>query len=261
MTIRSSGHNTHTKTNKVWARDPRLRGHNQTHFGQGKRSRRLPSRLEGHAVDDCITAEYAMLAVSDLANITLAKLEKASAEETPHGEVEVREGVHYRRGTNRVYIPRCFRQQVMYLAYAYAGGHIGIGKTIKVLTRTVWWPELAEDVAAFIAGCLLCQCLRRKREKMGTGSLERDRFNELISIDYVGPRDHDGRICYALIIVDHCTRFAMGASTLDPTAQFAWNVLRLRWIPVFGAPSLILSAFSHSRRHFRTHCEDPTSNT
>lgn len=139
----------------------------------------------------------------------------------------------------------------MYLAHAHGGGHVGIGKTIKDLTRAVWWPHLAEEVAAFVAGCLLCQCLRSKRSVPGQGSLERDRFNELVSLDFIGPRNHNGEDLWGLILIDHCTRFAAGLTTDSPCAQVAWDFLRLRWIPYFGNPALVLTDNSPFGKDFK----------
>lgn len=93
------------------------------------------SRVEGHEVDEEISQHYALLALEDVISLTPEVLAEAVKEEGPLPEVEERGGVFFKRGTRKAYFPKRYREQVMYLAHAFAGGHMGIGKTIKVLTR------------------------------------------------------------------------------------------------------------------------------
>lgn len=199
------------------------------------------SRLDGHEVDAGIEGSYALLSLDEVTNITPEKLAAATREEGENAELEEKEGIFLLRHTRKAYVPKKYREQLIYLAHAYSGGHVGVGKTIKILTRNLWWPKLADEVASFVAGCLLCQCFRRKKSEPGKGLLERPFFNEIVSLDYVGPRQFDGAAQYALVLVDHCTRFAAGVSTTEPSASVAWDFVRHRWISFFGNPTLILT--------------------
>lgn len=181
------------------------------------------SRIEGTQVEDSLTDGYALLTLGEVTLLTVESLAEECQKEPPHPDVEVRNGVYYRRLTHKLYIPPKFREQIMFLAHAHRGGHMGVGKTVKTLTRGVWWPKLATDVAEFISACLLCQCLRSEPKKEGLGTFDRVKISELVSLDYVGPRRIKGRDNYILVAIDHYTRFAMGATTTEPTAEFAWE--------------------------------------
>lgn len=199
------------------------------------------SRLEGAEVDDMLPAGHALLALADVTHLTPSLIAEECRKGPQLEEVEERNGLFFRRNTRHLYIPPRFRQQLMFLAHAHKGGHVGVGKTIRVLTRTVWWPKLAEQVATFIATCLLCQCLRQKSPVEGQGRLDRVHFNELVSLDYIGPRLIYGKKWWVLVLVEHYTRYAMGCSTEDPSAYTARDFVRQRWLPCFGSPKLVLT--------------------
>lgn len=199
------------------------------------------SRLDATEVDADVKDGYVLFSVSDAVHITLEKLSEACEKEEKPTGVEQRDGVFYFKHSTKLYIPKVFREQLLYLAHVHQGGHIGVGKVIKVLTRKVWWPALASEAAAFVARCLVCQCLRAKPSQQGHGKLDRLKFNELISIDYIGPRIIKERSYWILVVIDHYCRFAAGTVTTEPDARTAVNFLRRRWIPMLGHPSLVLT--------------------
>lgn len=168
--------------------------------------------------------------------------EAAKAEGFPDGCV-LREGLVFDPTGQRGYVPSQFREQLMFLAHVTRGRHVGQTKTYTILKRGLWWPTMIDDIAEYINGCPLCQCLRDRTTAAGaSGSLSiTSDLGALVSLDYVGYRTFRGQRCYFLIVTDHATRFAMGSVTTNPDAAFAYDFLRYRWIPIFGVPTVLLT--------------------
>ena len=70
--------------------------------------------------------------------------------------------------------------------------------------------------------------------------LRRPSAFDLISLDFVGPRQHFTESWYYLVIIDHCSRFVVLYPAAAQTSQNAIQALRLRWVPYFGVPKAIL---------------------
>eukprot|EP00922_Rhytidocystis_sp_ex-Travisia-forbesii_P068205 GHVS01101565.1.p1 GENE.GHVS01101565.1~~GHVS01101565.1.p1 ORF type:complete len:277 (-),score=18.54 GHVS01101565.1:548-1378(-) len=79
------------------------------------------------------------------------------------------------------------------------------------------------------------------REAICRKSLQTPVALQTISLDFVGPRQI-GRIhWWYAVIIDHCTRFVCThAQTHKPTTQDAKDLLQLSWIPIFGAPDVLI---------------------
>ena len=41
-------------------------------------------------------------------------------------------------------------------------GHFGLEHTLALALRSVWWPLLPWDVAAFVRACPVCQCVKEE---------------------------------------------------------------------------------------------------
>lgn len=143
---------------------------------------------------------------------------------------------------NRLYIPLVYRSIVMFWMHAGPyGAHRGIVSTIKRLRRMVYWPTLAVDVTDYISKCLPCQGNQVNTRDTVYGSLGRSRFNDLISVDYVGPRVIFGSNYYFLVIVEHAARYMMVDVSHCQSSEHVLQVLTRRWIPTMGAPKSVLS--------------------
>lgn len=59
---------------------------------------------------------------------------------------------------NRLYVPKASRHWLLNLAHddETYGGHLGVKKTFRKLTR-FWWPKLHRDVEAYVKSCDTCQ--------------------------------------------------------------------------------------------------------
>ena len=46
-------------------------------------------------------------------------------------------------------------------------GHFGIHRTHELISRYYWWPEMRDDIAEYVRGCVISQ--RSKRSKSAPG--------------------------------------------------------------------------------------------
>ena len=154
------------------------------------------------------------------------------------------DSIRYHIRTNKVYVPPALRESFIYWFHVtYMGLHIGSNRVIRRLARWVWWPKLNRDVRNYVNACLVCirKLIPSKLTTM-SGVLSRPLPLQLISFDFVGPRDwSNNKTYYYLVIIDHASRFMVTCSTdKPPTAEWLVNVFRRTWISIFAAPYAVL---------------------
>jgi len=75
---------------------------------------------------------------------------------SPGKDVDIEDGILYRK--NRLWIPQELRQEVFFSEHdTKFAGHIGMDKTLELITRNFWWPNLEESVREYVGSCLDCQ--------------------------------------------------------------------------------------------------------
>lgn len=150
------------------------------------------------------------------------------------------DGLLYSRAM-KLFIPHQFRNNMTYWFHAGPSGiHRGINATLRQMRGYVWWPKLAESVRSFVQGCLLCSRNRSPKRSTSTMVLKRPTAFELVSLDFVGPREVDCINWQYIVTIDHCTRFIETQAVREKSSAVAIEILRDRWIPVFGAPKVVL---------------------
>lgn len=154
------------------------------------------------------------------------------------------DNLRYHIRTNKLYIPPRLQESFLYWFHVTrAGFHLGINRTIRRLRCWVWWPKLAQTVSNYISSCLIC-IRKHTPSKLVTisGVLSRPLPFQLVSLDFVGPRDWtNGKSYYYLVIIDHASRFIVAKSTdIVPTALWLLKVFKLYWISIFATPTAIL---------------------
>lgn len=142
-----------------------------------------------------------------------------------------------------MYLPLSLRESFIYWFHvSYMGLHIGSNRTIRRMSKWLWWPKMNHDVRKYINSCLVCiRKLVPSRLVTISGVLSRPLPLQLVSLDFVGPRSHYSIDFYYLCIVDHASRFMITCPTSKPpTAQWLLSVFRASWVSVFAAPSVVL---------------------
>ena len=91
-------------------------------------------------------------------------------------------------------------------------GHFGIHRTHELISRHFWWPEMRDDIAAYVKGCVICQ-----RSKSAPGPKAGKLMPlpvpsgiwEDIGMDFVGPLPMTARqVDYILVVVDRLSKMA-----------------------------------------------------
>lgn len=127
-------------------------------------------------------------------------------------------------------------------------GHVGI-KTI--LHRAQTWGVCITRGAAKqkILCCRVCQsCKDVKRSTLGKKWLLADRPNHCMSADFIGPIGTKPKR-FILLVIDHFTRYILGAVTLNASGQDVINILS-KWEAQFGIPQIF---FTDKGGAFRSH--------
>jgi len=68
-----------------------------------------------------------------------------------------------------MYVPReeKLRAEIIQLHHnVLAAGHGEKWKTVKLVTRNYWWPEVTKDVRKYVEGCDMCQRIKNRMEKV-----------------------------------------------------------------------------------------------
>ena len=79
-----------------------------------------------------------------------------SSQHDDHIEFHIHDGLLYRGSL--LYVPDgVARLQVLETCHdSPLAGHFGISKTMQLITRTYWWPQIRKDVRNFIRSCDIC---------------------------------------------------------------------------------------------------------
>lgn len=152
------------------------------------------------------------------------------------------DGFRYSVRTNRLFVPKSLRESFWFHGSRF-GGHLGVGRTVRRLQQWVWWPGLAQDARKYISGCLIC-VKRHQRPAFPSlsGVLSRPAPFQLISLDYVGPRNVHGVNYWYLVSIDHYSRFVVtDAISCPPTAAHVVEFLATKWLPYFRELTTVLT--------------------
>ena len=112
------------------------------------------------------------------------------------------------------------RQEVMSACHdSLWSGHFGIAKTLELVVRHYWWPQVRKSVNAFVRGCSSCQ--RVKSSNQAPGGLLKpmpipDHKWESVSMDWITclPPSSKGNTSI-LVFVDRLTKMVHLAPTTD----------------------------------------------
>ena len=70
------------------------------------------------------------------------------------------------------------------------GGHVGLNKTLALVTERLYWPKMYDDISRFVQSCRICQEAKIDRRKKAGAykplAVPLQPF-DTIGIDFVGP--------------------------------------------------------------------------
>lgn len=74
----------------------------------------------------------------------------------PGKDIEIQDDLLYRK--NRLWVPIALQREIMESEHdTRIAGHMGMDKTMELVTRNFWWPNLEDTVREYVRGCLECQ--------------------------------------------------------------------------------------------------------
>ena len=169
------------------------------------------------------------------------ELRKVSGKSVRAAEWSEVEGLLHFRG--KIYVPNLgsLRRCIVELHHdTKVAGHAGQWKTLELISRNFWWPQMSRYIGTYVKTCDLC--LRTKTPKqLPTGHLEPlevpQECWEVVSMDMIGELPEAHGFDAIMVVVDHLskrahfiptttTRLALGVARL-----YLWNVWKLHGLP------------------------------
>ena len=152
---------------------------------------------------------------------------------------------------DRIWIPDVgnVRHTLSIIAHYGLAGHYGTESTIRRLMDKFYWKDLQKDVKQLIGDCILCRCGKGTiptRIHLGK-HVRPTRPNQHLHFDYFYVGDEVDGFVYLLVSRDGFSRLVWLFETETTDAKSAVDAI-LKWIAVFGIPSLF---FSDNASHFR----------
>lgn len=126
--------------------------------------------------------------------------------------------------------------------YHERAGHWGPEKTVSLIQRKFFWPQLAKEVTDWCAQCQ--QCVLHKAPNSRPVHLTPILTSaplELLAVDFLSIGHPEDAYHNVLVMVDHFTKYAWAAATRDQTATTTAKVLWNKVIQPFGTPKRLLS--------------------
>ena len=138
----------------------------------------------------------------------------------------------------RVFVPTSIREKVMYTIHDVQTIHSGNRKTIDLLQRQYYWPNMGKDVRKWIGTCDECQRKLKNRRKGMLRPLDipQHRFTSLAMDHADAPSTEDG-FDKILVVIDRLRKYltlipAKASDTAEDTARrFFDYIVRTQGIP------------------------------
>ena len=142
-------------------------------------------------------------------------------------------------------IPLALRRRLLtaYHAHPAAGAHMDGVRTYTRLRQHFWWPRMCSDTLDFVGACLVCQARTAKttgKAPVQPHSAPTQPF-ELVAMDLLAMPPSTAGNSYALVVVDHFSRYAIVAPIPDKTAATVARVFMERVVLQYGRPQALLT--------------------
>ena len=133
-------------------------------------------------------------------------------------------------------IPKALQGNALTMAHE-ENGHQGRQRTLEILQRRCYWPNMATHVANHCLSCVRCQLGKDHRQVYQKhGHLTASQPLEVLALDFVTMEVASNGIEHALVMTDVFTKYAVAVPTKDQTAKTVVEVLLKHWITSMGVP-------------------------
>ena len=171
----------------------------------------------------------------------IEEIKKAGVKMLRNEEWQIEEGLVLKEG--RVYVPKDEKLRVEIIQLHHdipITGHEGQWKTVELVTRNYWWPEVTKEVKRYVEGCDQCQRMKNRAEMLA-GKLRPnqvlERLWQHISVDFIMKlpvsKGHD----LILVVCDRFLKMSHFVATTEKTMAeglarlFRDNVWKLHRLP------------------------------
>lgn len=158
---------------------------------------------------------------------------------------EMRNGLIYRKRKDHLlfYVPRNMEKNVLF-RYHDLMGHLGSDKTMEVISRNYWFPNLKFKIKEHIANCLKCVAysppsgkVEGKLHAIPKGNIPLD----ILHIDHLGPIDKECMVKkYVFLVVDAFSKFVRLYATKTTASKETIKALQDYFVS-YSKPRIIIS--------------------
>jgi len=142
---------------------------------------------------------------------------------------------------NLIYIPESLRLEILEKYHEKpTSGHLGIRRTLELITRNFWWPKIHEDVTSYVNSCECCARNKVNRHRK-YGLLQPldtpDRPWKSIEIDFLCGLPYSKGYTVIMVVVDrfskmiHLIPFKQIPDAKQTAKAFITNIFKLHGLP------------------------------
>jgi len=122
--------------------------------------------IEGPEIDRLEKIKKARSRDEDIVRI-VEEMKKAKVKKLWENEWQMEGDLVLKGGKIYVQKNEELRAEVIWLYHDMpAAGHGGRWKTVELVTRNYWWPEVTRDVGKYVEGCDVCQRMKNRTEEL-----------------------------------------------------------------------------------------------
>ena len=150
---------------------------------------------------------------------------------------------HGRRVWVQVVVPQTLREDVLRAMHdAVTAGHLGTRKTLTVMQRRFYWPQMKKYVREWCKKCTRCAA-RKSPQRRAKAAMQRYQVGEpmeRVAIEVMGPfpTSRKGNR-YVIVMADYFTKWVEAVATPDQEAKTVAEVFVQQFLAKFGAPRVI----------------------
>jgi len=196
--------------------------------------------VEGPEVDLLEKIKKARSKDEDVVRV-VEEMKKAGVKELWENEWKIEGELVLKEGKVYMLKDKELRAEVIWLHHdVLASGHGGRWKTVELVTRNYWWPEVTRDVGKYVEGCDLCQRMKNRTEepagKLKLSEVPQKTWTQL-TVDFitklpvVAEKDAILVVCDRLSKMTHFVGTTEGTSAEGLARLFRDNVWKLHGLP------------------------------
>jgi len=169
------------------------------------------------------------------------ELQKSSTRSLRSAEWSEHDGLLYYHGC--IYVPDTsdLRRRIVSLCHdTKVAGHPGCFKTLELISRSYWWPNMSRYIGMYVSHCDLCLRTKIQRRLLSRELqlllIPEERW-DAISVDFISELPESGRYDSIMVAVDsagkrsHFIETVTTVTTARAANLYLWNIWKLHGLP------------------------------